>query len=282
MMWRMLKATGTPLVMYDSATRRLAPIDELMSAVRYRDLIGQLIARDIRTRYKRSILGVAWTMVNPLVTMVVLTIVFGQIFRIEVGNYPAYLLSGVLVWNFFSQSTTAALHQLMWGGALFHRVYVPRTIFTVAAIGTGVVNLLLALVPLAVIVALTGGLFTPALLWLVVVVPLLAMFALGIALLVSTLSISFPDVIEMYAVVLNAWFFLTPVMYPVTIVPDQYLPLVMANPMFYLVSSFRIPIHDGLTPDPAVMGAAVLAATVSLLIGWIAFTSRADRIAYRI
>jgi ABC-2 type transport system permease protein len=269
-------------MMYDSAARRVAPIEELVSALRYRDLVLQLISRDIKTRYKRSALGVAWTMVNPLLTMVVLTIVFGQIFRIDVRNYPAYLLSGVLIWNFFSQSTTAALHQLLWGGALFQRVYVPRTIFTIAAIGTGIVNLMLALIPLAVIMAFTGAVFSPALLWILVAVPIVAMFALGIALLMSTLSISFPDVIEMYAVLLNVWFFLTPVMYPVSIIPEAYLPLVVGNPMFYLVSSFRAPIHDGVLPDPGIVAVSILLAVTSLVVGWIAFTSRADRIAYQV
>jgi ABC-type polysaccharide/polyol phosphate export permease len=268
--------------LYDSDARPPAPIEELIAVWRFRDLLVQLVSRDIKTRYKRSVLGVGWTMINPLLTMTVLTIVFGQIFRIQTTNYPAYLLSGVLVWNFFAQSTTVAMHQLMSGGSLFHRVYVPRTIFTIAAIGTGVVNLLLALVPLAVIMVFTGAPFGPALLWLLAAIPLVAVFALGVGLLISTLSISFPDVIEIYAVLLNAWFFLTPVMYPVSIIPESYIPLVVANPMYYLVTTFRSPVHDGQAPDPAVLTMSLIVAFASLAIGWISFTARADRIAYRI
>jgi ABC-2 type transport system permease protein len=269
-------------LLYDSDARAPAPVEELLAAWRYRDLLSQLILRDLKTRYKRSVLGVGWTMLNPLLTMTVMTIVFGQLFRIDTKNYPAYLLSGVLVWNFFAQSTTAAMLQLLAGSSLVHRVYIPRTIFTLAAIGTGVVNLLLALIPLAVIMAFTGSTFDISLLWIIVILPLIAGFALGIGLLMSTLSVSFPDVVEMYAVLLNVWFFLTPVMYPLSIVPQSYLPLVVANPMFYFVSAFRAPVHDGQPPDPSLLALCFILTLTSLTVGWILFTSRADRIAYRI
>ena len=274
---------SAPGATYDSSAHPPAPLAELAAVWRYRDLVLQLVSRDIKTRYKRSLLGVAWTMVNPLLTMTVLAIVFGQIFRVETHNYPAYLLSGVLVWNFFAQSTSAAMHQLVSGGSLFRRIYVPRTVFTLAAVGTGLVNFVVALVPLVVIMAVTGAPFTPALIWvLVVAVPVVAIFTLGVALLLSTLSITFPDVIEMYVIVLNAWFFLTPVMYPLSIVPDSWVPLVVANPMFYFVASFRTPVQDGAIPDVSVALISVAAALTSLVIGWLAFTSRADRIAYRV
>lgn len=280
-MGRML---NTPLsaagALYDSAARPPAAVEELIAVVRYRDLIGQLMARDIKTRYKRSVLGIAWTMVSPLLTMTVLTIVFGQLFQVHTSNYPAYLLSGVLLWNYFAQTTTGAMHQLMWGGSLFHRAYVPRTVITIAAVGTGVVNLLLALVPLAIIMAFTGAAFSFALIWILPAIAINAVFALGISLLLSTLSISFADVIEMYVVVLNAWFFLTPVMYPVSIVPSAYVPFVVANPMYYLLALFRAPIHEAAAPDPVVVAVALIAALASLVVGWITFTSRADRIAY--
>lgn len=241
----------------------------------------QLVSRDIKTRYKRSVLGVGWTMINPLLTMIVLVVVFGQLFAVQTPNYPAYLLSGVLVWNFFSQTTNASMSQLLWSGSLLRRGYLPRAIFSIAAMGTGVVNLLLALVPLAAIMVATGVQFTPALLWVIIAVPLLTIFSLGLALLVSTLSMSFHDVIEMYSVLMTAWFFLTPVHYPLTIIPEAYRGIVVGNPMFYLLTLFRTPIQHGTGPEPAIIGISIVAAFASLIIGWIAFTSRADRIAYR-
>src|SRR5690554_3041515 len=121
---------------YDSSRRGHLAIDELREVIRYRSLIFQLVRRDVLTRYKRSVLGVAWTMLNPLGMMVVLTVAFSQIFRFDVPNYAAYVLSGLLVWNFFSQTTTASMVSLIWGGELFKRIYLPRAVFAVSSMGT--------------------------------------------------------------------------------------------------------------------------------------------------
>src|SRR5687767_10333494 len=128
-------------VVYDSARRGSAPLEELQSAWQYRDLIAQLISRDVKARYKRSVLGIAWTMLNPLLMMAILTLVFSEFFRFEVRHYPVYLLSAMIMWNFIGQTTTAAMSHLLWGGQLMTRIYVPRTVFALAATGTGLVNL---------------------------------------------------------------------------------------------------------------------------------------------
>jgi len=136
---------------YDSASYRVSAISELKELGKYRYLLGQLIRRDILTRYKRSVLGVAWTMLNPLGTMLILTFVFSNFFKSAVPHYPVYILSGLLVWNFFSQGTNAAISGLVWGGSLLKRIYIPSTVFGVSAIGTALVNLILSLVPLLLV-----------------------------------------------------------------------------------------------------------------------------------
>src|SRR5690606_4338062 len=135
---------------YDSATHALPALSELREIRRYRFLLFQLIRRDLVARYKRSILGVAWTMLNPLGTMLIMTFVFSNLFK-SVESYPVYILSGLIVWNFFSQGTNAAMVGLIWGGSLMQRIYLPRTIFGVSAIGTALVNLLIALIPLTLV-----------------------------------------------------------------------------------------------------------------------------------
>src|SRR5215212_9114533 len=132
---------------YDSKYRKSPAVEEFLDIIKYRDLIYQLVRRDIVARYKRSFLGIAWTMLQPLGMMAVLTIVFSQLFG-TVEGYAAYLLSGLIAWTFFAQTTTAAIFQSVWGGTLMRRIYVPQTVFSVASIGTGVVNLSLSLVPL--------------------------------------------------------------------------------------------------------------------------------------
>jgi ABC-type polysaccharide/polyol phosphate export permease len=139
---------------YDSSKQKNIAIEELRSVFRYRDLILQLIRRDIVTRYKRSVLGILWTMLAPLGTMLILTVVFSQLFNMR-GTYPAYIMTNLIAWNFFAQTTSASLNSMLWGSSLFQRIYLPRTSFVVSAIGTGLVNTLLALVPLVAIFLIT-------------------------------------------------------------------------------------------------------------------------------
>src|SRR5262249_43081131 len=114
---------------YDSAQQRLAIWEEMKELLRYRDLLFQLIARNIKTRYKRSVLGIFWTLLNPLLMMLVLTFVFSNVFRISTRHYAAYALAGLVLWNFFSQTTSGAMSELVWGGNLMNRIYLPRSIF---------------------------------------------------------------------------------------------------------------------------------------------------------
>src|SRR5512147_119940 len=143
-------------VVYDSSERGSLVFDELREVVRFRNLILQLTRRDVVARYKRSVLGIAWTMLNPLGMMLVLTIAFSQILRFNIPGYPAFVLSGLIAWNFFAQTTTASMVNLVWGGSLLRRIYIPRSSFALAAMGTGLVNVSLSLIPLLVIILAVG------------------------------------------------------------------------------------------------------------------------------
>ncbi len=269
---------------YDSASRGTAPLEELHEVFHYRNLILQLTRRDVMTRYKRSVLGIAWTMLNPLGMMIVLTVAFSNIFRFDTEfGYPAYVLSGLLAWNFFSQTTTAAMVNLVWGGGLLHRIYIPRTSFSLAAIATGLVNLSLALVPLLLINVVTGVPIKPALLFLPVPMLLLAAFALGVGLLISTFAVYYPDVAEMYNIALVGWMYLTPVIYPISILPETIrFWVVRLNPMYYLLEVYRAPVYYGRLPELDILIPAIVIALTFLVVGWIVFTQKADEFSYRI
>lgn len=267
---------------YDTANRGPAAIEELRELWRYQNLVAQLVRRDILTRYKRSVLGVAWTMLNPLGTMLVLTVVFSFAFGTGPG-YAAYVLSGLLAWNFFSQTTTAAISHLVWGGGLLHRIYVPPTAFALAAIGTGLVNLFLSLVPMLVVMLVTHTPIRPTVLFIPLPILFLALFALGVGLLLSTAAVFFPDVAEMYQIVLTAWMYLTPIIYPESILPplaQVWLPRL--NPLYPLVQLFRLPLFDGRLPTLAEFWPAALVSLLALAIGWLAFTRKTDEFAYRL
>ncbi len=266
---------------FDSSNREPLAVEELRGIIQYRELVWQLIRRDVITRYKRSILGVVWTMLNPLGTMLILTIVFSEIFH-SVEGYPVFVLSGLIAWNFFSQTTTASLNQNVWGGSLLHKIYLPRTAFTVSSIGTGLVNLVISLVPLCLIMVVTHHAFHLAMLFLPVSILILAAFALGIGLLFSTLALYFPDVVEMFHIGLTAWMYLTPIIYPVEIIPDKFkIFVVQINPMYYLVELFRLPVYEGVLPSFSILAIGSGFAIVFLIIGWLVFTWKANEFTYR-
>lgn len=268
--------------LYDSTRRPPAALEELRELWGYRELLRLLIVNAIKTRYRRSVLGVLWTLLNPLLTMTVLSIAFSSLFKSSLERYPVYILSGLIFWNFFSQSITASMSGMVWGGSLLKRIYVPRTIFSAAAIGSGLVNLGLGFIPLVLIMAALGHPFSPALLFLPVAILLLAVFTLGIALVMTTLAVFFVDVVDIFQVLLAAWFYLTPVMYPAEILPPGSNWLLAANPVYHLLVLFRDPIYLGQWPAAVHIWAALLAAAVALAAGWALFTWKADGFAYRL
>jgi ABC-type polysaccharide/polyol phosphate export permease len=266
---------------YDSQKRKLRALEELQDILQYKDLIFQLVRRDIVARYKRSAFGIAWTMLQPLGMMVILTVVFSKLFG-RVDGYAAYLLGGLIAWTFFAQTTTTAMHQSVWGGALMRRIYIPHTAFSVASIGTGVVNLFLSLVPLLLIILILRRPITSAIFFLPIAILSLACFALGVALLLSSLAVRFPDIAEMYQIILQAWMYLTPIMYPSDIIPDAYRKwLLYFNPMYYQVLMFRVPLYDGVLPSLPLTLIGIGIALTTLTVGWIYFSYQADKFAYR-
>lgn len=271
-------------VIYDSAATSNPALEELKEIWNYRNLIYQLTRRDILARYKRSLLGVAWTMLNPLGMMLVLTIAFSEIFRFKTQySYAAYVLSGLMVWNFFSQTTTAAMVNLVWGGGLLHRIYVPRTSFALAAILTGVVNFLFSLVPLIIVMLITRAPVRLPILLFPIPLLLVACFSLGIGLIISTFAVYFPDVSEMYAIAVLGWMYLTPVIYPENILPQAYAFWVThLNPMYYMVKLFRTIVYLGQVPAWNDVLPAVVIALLALVLGWFIFTKKAGEFSYRI
>ena len=269
------------LPVYDSSKRGNAALEELREIIKYRNLLFQMVRRDVVTRYKRSILGIAWTMLNPLMTTLILAIVFSQVFGAE-EEYAVYVLSGLMPWTFFSQTTSASIVGLLWGGSLIHRIFMPRTVFAVSSIGTGLVNFILSLVPLFFLVLITGVNLT----WSVFLTPIailfLAMFSLGVGLFLSSVAIRFADIADMYQIILTAWFYLSPIIYKEEYIPEQFTWIVKLNPMFYLINFFRAFVYDGRFPSIEEYLITGSIASISLLFGWIFFSRRADEFAYRI
>jgi len=267
---------------YDSAAEGSPAAREIRELVRYRDLVLLLVARLIKNRYKRSVLGVLWTLLNPLLNMAILAIVFSSIFQSNLSHYPVYLLSALIAWTFFSQTTTYSAGSFLSGGSLLKRIYLPRTAFTVAAVLNGLVNLAISVVPLVLIMIAVGHPLHPTWWFVPIAAVLLAIFALGVALVVSVLALYFADVVEMYQILAQTWFYMTPIIFPAEILPARFQWLIKINPMHYLIDLFRRPIYDGVIPDWTTIVVGAVCSFVMLAVGWWAFTSKANEFAYRI
>jgi ABC-2 type transport system permease protein len=253
---------------------------DLREALGYGSLLRELVARDLKVRYKRSVLGVVWTMLNPLFLMVILAFVFSHILRVTVEHFAVYLLSALILWTFFSQATSWSTACFLSYAPIIKRVYVPRSIFVIATVLAGVVNLLISLVPLALIMLFLGHRFTPALAFLPVPIVLATLFALGVSLALAPLSVMFADIVPIYQVVLTAWMYLTPIIYPLTALPDEYRRFLVLNPMTHLVEAFRTPIYQGAIPSWNVLITSTVAGFGTLLIGAFIFRRYSDRVAY--
>jgi ABC-2 type transport system permease protein len=250
-----------------------------VSLLPYRDLVRELVRRELRIRYRRSLLGFSWTMLQPLLMMLVLQVAFSTIFRFDVANYPVYVLAGLLFWNFFAQSIVHSMNSLRSSAALISRLPVPKAVFPVAAIASGLINLFFALVPLLAIIVFTGHPLRPALLFLPVAIAIAAMFTLGAGLLLSPLAVFFNDVVELIGVLLQLAMFLTPVVYPMAIVPDRWRVLLRFNPLRSILEIFRDPIYYGKIPPLSHLAVALASALVMLLVGLWVFRKSARRIA---
>ena len=242
----------------------------------YRDLVWELVKRELRVRYRRSFIGFAWTMLQPLLMMLVLQVAFSSIFRFDLVNYPVFVLSGLLFWNFFSQSIVVSMNSLRANARLIQKLPVPKSVFPLSVVISGLINLLFALVPLLVMIVVTGHPLKPALLFLPISNLIAGLFTLGAGLLLAPLSAFFYDIVELVGVGLQLLMFLTPIMYPMTIVPEEMRWIVRYNPVRSILELFRDPIYYSKVPPLSHLSVALGLALLFLVVGIVAFrrTSR--------
>ncbi len=254
----------------------------MRSLYHYRDLIVYLVARDLKVRYRRSLIGVAWTMLQPLLMMSVLYLVFSSFFHasFDLYGYQVYALAGILFWNFFQQSIVASMNSLRGNAGILRKLPVPIAVFPVATVLSGLLNLALALVPLGLIMLVSGHPLTPALGFLPVAMLLAALFTLGAGLLLSPLAVFFHDVTELVGVGLTLLMYLTPLFYPMAIVPEKARWVVRYNPVRSILEVFRDPIYFGKVPPLQHLAVALGVALAALAVGALVFRKSSHRIPF--
>jgi ABC-type polysaccharide/polyol phosphate export permease len=248
--------------------------------VKYKELLKNLVSRDVKKRYKRSALGFLWVMLDPLLMMLIFYLLFSGIFGASTGNYAAYIMSGITLWQLFAQGTKTSGGVFLQSRNLLNKVYLPKAIFPLAVVVCSVVHFIFSLAPLFVIIILSGTKLSYDILLLPFVLCLVFVFSLGISLTVSTLSVFFHDVNYIYDVFLMAWMYLTPIYYPVSVLPERFRPIMLLNPFYHYTSLFRACLYDGTITKTEHFVIGTLFSAGSFLLGWFIYQRNKDRLIY--
>lgn len=244
---------------------------------RYRFLFQQLVSRDFKTKYKRSVLGYLWSFLNPLLTMLVQYIVFSTIFRSDIKNFPVYLLSGIILFNFFSDAVGQGLSAIVNNSSLITKVYVPKYIYPVTKVISSSINLVISVIPLMLVALFTGAPMTKALLLLPFGLICLIVFSIGLSLALSSAMVFFRDTQYLWGIISLAWMYATPLFYPENIIPPQYKLIQRLNPMYYIVKFVRTLMIDGVSPEPIQYAYCLIFSICMLGIGAVIFKKTQDR-----
>ena len=271
-------------------------IASLAELFQYKDLVENLVLRDLKLRYRNSVLGFLWSLVNPLLLMLVFTVVFTVMLpNWSTPHYPIFILCAVLPWNFFNTSIMGAITTISGNGNLIKRVYFPRETLTISSVLANFVNFCLSLIVLILLILLFRMPITVWALYLPLIMAVQVLFILGVALLLATVNVFYRDTTVIMEVLMQAWFFLTPVVYPMERLPEsgQILGISLSirrlayilNPMASIIASYRSILYgatDGSPPVPPGLdffSRTALTALGVFLIGYLIFTRYSRRFA---
>lgn len=252
-------------------------INILTAFIKYRFLLSQLIERDFKTKYKRSVLGVLWSFLNPLLTMFVQYIIFSTIFKSDIPNFPVYLLSGIVLFNFFTESCGIGLMSIVGNAALITKVYVPKYIYPLSRVLSSTINLLLSLIPLLIVMVITKTAITFSILLVPFGLICTLLFCVGITFILSSGMVFFRDTQFLWNVISLLWMYATPLFYPETIIPDKFSFIFKLNPMYHFIRFIRISILQGISPEPTAYLYCIIFSVGTFLIGSLIFKKTQDK-----
>ncbi len=246
-------------------------------AKNFMPLLFNLVSKDFKLKYRRSFLGVMWSILNPLFTMLVISTVFGALLKVQVEDFAAYYIVGWSLWNFFAESTTLSMSSILSGASLIKKVYIPKYIFPLEKCLFSLVNFLFSLIAV-VLVMIIQGVFEGFVSFTFLLAPLpilyCLIFSIGFSLILSALTVYFRDVMHLYSVILTAWMYITPIIYPIEILQGHRLveAVVKCNPMYYMVDYFRQVVMYGTVPSLEHNLICIIIALCSLLLGCLIFS----------
>lgn len=250
-------------------------VNKIVAAIiavrKYRFLIKQLVSRDFKQKYKRSVLGVFWSFLNPLLTMAVQYFIFSTIFKSDIEYYPAYLLIGIVAFNFFSEACSMGMMSIVGNASLITKVHMPKYIYPLSRVISSVINLLISCIPLVLVSLLTGVRFTKAAILAIYFIVCLIIFSLGVCMLLAAAIVFFRDVQFLWGVFSMIWMYATPIFYPESILPNNFKFVLIINPLYHIVTAIRTCLLSGISPEPIMYVKCMAMALASFIIGFLIF-----------
>jgi ABC-2 type transport system permease protein len=237
----------------------------------YSHLLRNLVVRDLRLKYKGSVFGFLWSLANPLLMLAVYTLAFRYIIRVEVENFPIFFIIGYLPWVFLATSLTLGATSLLDNAALIGKIYFPRQVLPYSVVLSSAIQFLLALACLGPVLWAVGLAVTPALVAVPVIAALHVLFAAGLVLVLSVAHTRYRDTKHFLEIGLVVWFWVTPIVYPLDMVPDPLRGFIALNPMTAFLQAYRAVLLEGVLPSVATLGALVAWTVAALLLGTFVF-----------
>jgi ABC-type polysaccharide/polyol phosphate export permease len=244
---------------------------------KYYFLLTILVKKDIKKKYKGSFLGILWSLINPLLNMIVITIVFSTLFKSSVDNFPVYLLSGFLLFGFFSSSTSTAMKSVISSASLINKVYIPKYIITVSNTISNFVFFAISLIDLVLIMIVTRADITVNIIYAPIYILLLFLFGCGISLILATITVFFRDIEHLYGVFITVLMYASAIFYPTDIIPDKYQFILTLNPMHYFIEGFRHVVYNGMPLDLMNLLICCILAAISMIVGIVVFEKNQDK-----
>lgn len=253
-------------------------IERLNNFIKYKDLLLQLVSRDIKLKYRRSFMGYLWSILNPLFVMIIMTIVFSQMFKNNIENFPVYLFTGKMLFDFLSTATKQAMTSITGNAALIKKTYVPKYIFTLSKVTSCMIDLVLSFGALLIVIIATQAKIAWTFLLFPIVIIQIYVFCCGLGFFLAAYNVFFRDIQYIYNAIIVAWMYMTPIFYPIERLPEMVQTLITwCNPLYYYVSQFRSVVFLGQLPDFRMVGLGCGAAVLMFVIGLLVFKRKQDK-----
>lgn len=244
----------------------------------YTDLIKELVKKDLKLKYRRSFLGYLWSILNPLMIMVIMTVVFSQMFRNNIENYPVYLIAGRTIYEFVTGSSNKAMLSIRGNASLIKKVYIPKYVFPLAKVTSGMIDCVFSMGAMLIVILVTRTPITPYYLLIPFVILQAYIFTCGLSFFLAQAVVFFRDIQYIYSAVMTAWTYLTPLFYPIESLPEKLQWCIMhLNPCYSYVTQFRCCVLTGTFPEPWLVVAGWAWAIGMFLFGLITFKKSQDK-----